>query len=295
MLKRMKLDSELFGARYLEVAAAVERAVMAAAIYLDGANNGRTKLEVEVKADHTLVMNLDLESQRLILNELRALSYPIVAEEDPASHPLIAVEHSYLLVDPLDGTTSAKRFLGQVGGQVGFGPLVGFVDQGRLSVACFYSVPLRRLFLAVHGQGTFARSFGATLGEPLPWERLKQEPCASLSKAGMLFFISPLGEARVVEHIRRENLVENIYRFGSFASDSARIALGYEQIQMQFMVKPWDFSGVLLAAESGSDVICDPLNRRVPLDSWRIEPNNPILVLPKGTSEEFFRSLDRMP
>jgi fructose-1,6-bisphosphatase/inositol monophosphatase family enzyme len=291
----MNTQANPFGAKYAEVVNTVESAVVKAATYLDAANSGSTKLQVQVKADHTLVMNLDLESQRLILNILGGLKIPVVAEEDPSTHTLIASEPSYFLVDPLDGTTSAKRFLGQVGGQVGFGPLVGFVDQHQLSVACFYSVPQRRMYLAVRGEGTYVRTFDAALSNSSPWQRLAPQQCTSLSQAGMLFFISPLGEAKIVEHLRRENAIENIYRFGGFASDCTRIASGYEQIQLQFMVKPWDFSGVLIAAEAGSDVICDPLNRRVPLEQWRIEPNNPTLVLPRGLSESFFKILERMP
>ena len=124
-----------------EVADYIEAGVLDAARYLDNASSSGAELKVEVKADKTLVMNLDLESQRLILNRLASAGYPIVAEEDSTSHNLISTEPSYLLVDPLDGTTSCKRFLGQFGGQVGFGPLAGFVYEGELAIAYFYSVP----------------------------------------------------------------------------------------------------------------------------------------------------------
>jgi fructose-1,6-bisphosphatase/inositol monophosphatase family enzyme len=110
----------------------------------------------------------------------------------------------------------------------------------------------------------------------------------------MLFFISACGEAAIVEHLKRQHAIENIYRFGSFASDSARVAQDFEQIQLQLYAKPWDFSAVLLAAEAGCDVFCDPLDRRIPLKDWRIESNNPIVVLPTGTGEKFFTLLDQM-
>jgi len=110
----------------------------------------------------------------------------------------------------------------------------------------------------------------------------------------MLFFISTQGEAAVVEYLRKRNAIENIYRFGGFANDSARLAQSFEQIQLQFLVKPWDFTAVLIAKEAGCEVFCDPMKRRVPLADWRMEANNPVVVLPAGTSREFFALLDQM-
>lgn len=277
-----------------EVVHLVESAVLEAAQYLREASHTRAALEVKVKADKTLVMNLDIESQRRALSKL-GNSLPIVAEEDESSHSLIEGGGSYFLVDPLDGTTSCKRFFGQTGGHVGFGPLVGFVKDDLLSVASFYSVPHDTLLTAVRGQGTYISkpSFvdGVGHGER---RKLEVSPCDSLSQAGVLFFIGHNGESRVVQHLRSENAVENLYRFGGFANDCGRLAQGFEQMSVQFSCKPWDFSAALLAAESGLEVWLDPLGRRVPLSSWRIEPNNPLIIVHPGIRQELFAVLDRM-
>lgn len=261
---------------------------MEAAAYLDGAVTSGAKLDVQVKPDKTLVMNLDLESQRRILAAL-GTTLPIVAEEDPSSHCLIDASGSYFLVDPLDGTTSCKRFLGQRGGQVGFGPLVGFVRNNQLAVASFYSVPHRTLFTAVRGEGTYALEHGAS--EP---RVLRPERCIELTAAGVLFFVSPYGEARVIEFLRSRNAIENVYRFGGFANDCSRLAQGFEQIQFQCNAKPWDFSAVLLAAEAGYEVICDPLGRRVPLREWKIEMNNAVAIMHRELVGDFFSLVDSM-
>jgi len=266
----------------------IERAVLEAAAYLDGAVTSGAKLDVQVKPDKTLVMNLDLESQRRILATL-GTSLPIVAEEDPSSHSLIDSSGSYFLVDPLDGTTSCKRFLGQRGGQVGFGPLVGFVRDNQLTVASFYSVPHRTLFTAVRGEGTYALEYGASAPRIL-----KPEVCADLGAAGVLFFVSPYGEARVIEFLRSRNAIENVYRFGGFANDCSRLAQGFEQVQFQCNAKPWDFSAVLLAAEAGYEVICDPLGRRVPLQDWKIEMNNAVAIMHRELVGDFFSLVDSM-
>jgi len=264
----------------------IERAVLEAATYLDGAVNSGEKPDVQVKPDKTLVMNLDLESQRRILAIL-GNTHPVVAEEDPSSHTLIDSSASYFLVDPLDGTTSCKRFLGQRGGQVGFGPLVGFVENNQLMVASFYSVPHRTLFTAVRGEGTHALEYGAVSSR-----RLRPEACTDSTAAGVLFFVSPYGEARVIESLRSRNAIENVYRFGGFANDCSRLAQGFEQIQLQCNARPWDFSAVLLAAEAGYEVICDPLGRRVPLRDWRIEMNNAVAIMHRELVRDFFALVD---
>lgn len=279
--------------KFSEVIEVVEAAVLDAARYLDEAVTSGERPQVAVKDDKTLVMNLDIESQRRILARLGS-SHPIVAEEDPSSHSLINSASSYFLVDPLDGTTSCKRFLGQRGGHVGYGPLIGYVHEHALSVAAFYSIPHRKLFTAVRGEGTFETTLPADWKGGGETRRLVVERCPALSAAGMLFFISPRGEARVVDHLRRANAVENVYRFGGFANDSTRLAQGFEQIQFQLYAKPWDFAAILLAAEAGCEVFCDPLGRRIPLDEWRIEPNNPILAMAPGIREELFSALESL-
>lgn len=282
-----------YSSKSLPVFELLVNAVLQSARHLDRANSSRASLDVQVKADKTMVLNLDVESQNIILSALGS-AYPIVAEEDPTSHDRIFSENSYFLVDPLDGTTSCKRFLGQSGGQVGYGPLVGFVENHRLAAVGFYSVPHRQLFTAVRGEGAHVTSFSADWSVLESCRRLQVTPCPDLSKAGMLFFVSALGEVAIVEHLKRISAVENIYRFGSFASDSARVAQGFEQIQLQLYAKPWDFPAVLLASEAGCDVFCDPRGRRIPLAEWRLEPNNPIVVLPAGTAETFFSLIDKV-
>ncbi len=273
----------------------VESAVLNAAHYLEESAAAGVALDVRVKADNTLVMNLDLESQRRVLAKLPH-GYKVVAEEDESSHGLIHIAESYFLVDPLDGTTSCKRFFGQKGGHVGFGPLVGYVHEGALVVASFYNVPHSKLLTAVKGEGAYVATPDFSQGQvSLQRERLQPAPCTSLVQAGALFFMGHHGESQVMQHLRNNNALENMYRFGGFANDCSRLAQGCEQMSVQFSAKPWDFSAVLLAAEAGLEVWLDPLGRRVPLDHWKIESNNPVIIVQPGIREELFKVLDMMP
>ena len=285
-----------FSPTFSHEVALAERAVLSAARYLvDEMNSGR-KPEVWVKPDHTLVMNIDLECQKRVLAELtRDGQQRIVAEEDEASHSLIEVGGSYFLVDPLDGTTSCRRFLGERGGQIGYGPLVGYVKDDALSVACFFNAPHRRLYTAVKGEGTYEVDVDfsdlSTLGNR---RRLRSEPVERLVHAGVLFYLGTLGEGKVMQLMRNENAIENMYRFGGFASDCARLARGSEQVSVQFAVKPWDFSGVLLSAEAGLNIYLDPLGDKIPLDSWKIQMNNPIISTHPSIDRELFELLEKL-
>jgi len=288
------LTSPVFSGALASIVEIVESAVLDAAGYLVSELESGRALQVNVKADRSLVMNLDLESQRRILGKLGS-AYPIVAEEDESSHGLVSGGGSYFLVDPLDGTTSCKRFLGERGGHVGYGPLVGFVENNVLSVAAFYSVPHRRLFTAVVGQGAYITDIEFTnTTTPHTRTRLQPKACSLLAEAGALFFVGTQGETKVVQHLKNEHAVENIYRFGGFANDCCRLAQGKEQLSIQFACKPWDFSAVLISAEAGLDVWADPLGQRTPLAQWRIAMNNPLVISQATLSQELFSVLERM-
>ena len=80
-----------------------------------------------------------------------------------------------------------------------------------------------------------------------------------------------------------------MYRFGGFASDCARLAAGLDQIQIQFSVKPWDFSATLFSREVGLQIVCDPLGKRVMFDDWRIAPENPLISCPPLLVDELLK------
>ena len=263
--------------------AKIEQATLAAGRYLLNQVKNPDAIEMWHKKDNTLVMTLDIESQRIITESL-GREMAIVGEEDEDSHKLLATAQDYYLIDPVDGTASCKRFLGKEAGQLGFGPLVGIVKGGRLQAATFYHVPYRTLYTALRGRGAFMLQVdpSASIPENLPdlreRRRLKVADDCSLAEAGVLFFPGVNGECRIIEYLKGNSLVENVYRFGGFANDCVRLALGYEQIQVQFSVKSWDFSASLIAAEAGMKVIVDPKGSKTDLYDWVVQPENPVIA-----------------
>ena len=239
----------------------------------------------EVKKDHTLVLNLDMKSHEILLREL-AGTIPLVSEEDESTHRLIGVAENYFAVDPLDGTTSCKRFLTQTDTQVGFGPMVGFIEKGRLQGSVFYHVPNQTLFVAQRGIGSFKASASRQVLKEvsddgaLRFEKLIVADSVPLSEAGVLFFVGLGGELRVIQELKKRNLVENVYRFGGFANDCSRLAQGFEQIQIQFAVKAWDLPAALFQELAGLSVMMDPFHTLTELKDWKVETANPLLACP---------------
>ena len=280
--------------RTYDAVALIERAVVASARHMAQFFAQARTIEHEYKSDDSIVMNLDLQSQAIMLDILGTM-LPIVAEESPESHQLVADCADFFLVDPLDGTASAKRFQGIKGGQVGFGPLAGVVLGGKLVGASFVSLPLSSLFTAIHGEGVRRQMLNLESEEPpLPFlQRQALTPAipAKLRECGVLFFPGSRGEVPLVERLRTGNVVENMYRFGGFASDCARLAAGYEQIQIQFSVKAWDFPATLFAREVGLQILCDPKGTKTYFDEWKIALENPIISCPPALLEKLLKAL----
>ena len=264
-----------------KLVARLEEAALASARYLLNQIARPSSIEMWHKKDNSLVMTLDIESQKIISKVLEG-DLPIVGEEDEKGHELLAAARDYFVIDPVDGTASCKRFLKNEGGQLGFGPIVGLVQGGRVVASCFYHVPFRTLYTAVKGEGAYQLQC-IPLGElgSIPElkdrKRLMAGDMTELKQAGVLFFPGSRGECRIIEHLKGGHLIENAYRFGGFANDCVRLACGYEQVQVQFSVKSWDFPACLITAEAGLKVIVDPLDTRTDFYEWTVQPENPVI------------------
>ena len=276
----------------------MEQAVLEAARYQIAMLTSGSDLAVERKADQTLVTVLDIDSQRLLSKKLSGMC-SIVGEEDEKSHDLIISSERYFVIDPLDGTTACKRFTTARGGQVGFGPLVGFVESGKLQSACFFNLPARTLTSAIRGLGCYQILFkeGQNLSDLLPQlstrKKLSVEKAGELSDGAILFHSFTGEELPLVSIMMKNKVVETAYRFGGFANDCQRLAQGLEQVQIQYTVKAWDFSATLFEVEAGLQVICDPINNPTPFEDWKVKPMNPVIAAHPGLMPEVQLWLER--
>ncbi len=235
------------------------------------------------KDDQTVVTTLDIESQRLIKESL-GHDLAVVSEEDETSHHLLQTSGPLFVVDPLDGTSSCRRFMSNRGGHIGFGPLIGFVDNGELQAASFYHLPERTLFSAIRGEGCYMAACELPHGhvpvlpEISSRQRLKVEIEKDIHQSALLFYPGSGGELKFVEYLRAHTPIENTYRFGGFANDCIRLARGFEQAQVQFAVRAWDFPAVLFPVEAGLRAVVDPKGSCTSFESWKVASANPVLT-----------------
>lgn len=217
---------------------------------------------------------------------------PVLSEEDPSTHSLLTSAPEFLIIDPIDGTNACRRFLRELGGQVGFGPLAGYVREGKICVAVYYNITTRSLYRAVLDQGVW-RSRGEPSPELVATEqrlRIAETP-VPLSASTLLFFISRRGESPVVERLVKNATVQTCSRFGGFANDCCRLAEGYEEVQLQFSIYAWDAIATLFSHEAGYQVIFDPLGAATPYDSWRLALLNPVVVSHPAVSEQLLNAV----
>lgn len=261
----------------------MEAAVLAAANHLLKHLSQPQELRSWHKADQSVVTNLDIECQELMLKVL-GTGLPSVSEEDPATHAHLNVAPAYYLIDPLDGTSSFRRYRYEKGGQIGFGPMLGLALEKKITACCFYHLLWGTLFTAIKGAGTWSLPIRPNETLPSLQERkqLLVEAQGSLGQAAFLFFPGKGGELQLVEHLKGNHIIDNAYRFGGFASDCVRLACGREQIHFQSAVKPWDLSAALLESEAGLSVTIDPLGAACPLYDWVISANNPVFASVKA-------------
>jgi fructose-1,6-bisphosphatase/inositol monophosphatase family enzyme len=251
-----------------------------------GVGDGK-KVEINRKADQTLVMSLDIASQEAMREAMSDVGV-VVSEEDPDSHQLISSHASYFLIDPLDGTSSCYRCLrahgGFVPGNVGFGPIAGFVEKGRVVAAAFVNVAERILFSAYRGRGATMVKLDEQWKSPLNQERriIKAARMDKLSDAAATVYSGRLGEVEFVQYLNANKIIDTFYRFGSFANDCTRLARGFEQLQIHFSPRAWDLPAALIAAEAGCSVIMDPFEGALNLSDWPITMTNPLIVVAPG-------------
>ena len=270
---------------------AATEAVIAASVEVLSFAESSQELSAWRKTDETLLTTLDLACHETIGARLSKTGVQVLSEESADTHHYINSTGPFFIVDPIDGTSACKRFLRTEGGQVGFGPLVGYVENGKVVVAAYYNIPQRTLYQAVYGCGVVKQVGHPTIigKDSQRAQIIAPRTAIPLSQTTLLFFISKQGEAPYVDKLVRGGVVQTCSRFGGFANDCVRMAEGFEQVQLQFSVYPWDASAILFMHEVGLRVVFDPCNAARSYDDWVLTKINPILVAASAHIEELGR------
>lgn len=211
------------------------------------------------KPDGSLCTEADLESQRVLIPQLRALvDCPVLGEEMTAAEQQDLWEAGRMgglwCVDPIDGTSNF------VSGLPYFCISVALLQRGRPVLGVVHNPATGETYAAAHG-------LGATLnGTPLP---LRLPPDAlSRCLAGVAFKRVPLQLRQALAE--RPPYASN-RNMGASALDWCQVAAGRLHVYLHGGQQVWDYAaGALILAEAGGSLATFAQD-----DFWDESPVNP--------------------
>ncbi len=195
-------------------------------------------IKVSHKGEIDLVTEIDLQSERLILELLASSGIPVLGEEIAKAEP----SGLYWLVDPLDGTTNYAH------GFPWFAVSIALMEDKEPIAGVVYHVMLDELFWAERNKGAF-----------LNGRRLKVSETKRLGEAllatGFPYNVHQKPDKVVKAFHDFLVRAQGIRRAGAAALDLAYLACGRFDGFWEPLLKPWDTAaGMLLVLEAGGRV-----------------------------------------
>lgn len=197
--------------------------------------------EIRYKGDVNLVTEVDLASERLIIETIRSAfpDHAVLSEEGLGRG---ALESPALwVIDPLDGTTNYAH------GYPMFCVSIAFLEAGRPLVGVVYQPILDELFVAERGVGAFLN------GEPIHVSSHRELRSALLATG---FPYDRERRRQALKAFARFTMAARaVRRDGSAALNLAYVAAGRFDGFWEQELSPWDTAaGVLLVQEAGGMV-----------------------------------------
>ncbi|MDA3840512.1 MAG: 3'(2'),5'-bisphosphate nucleotidase CysQ [Patescibacteria group bacterium] len=109
--------------------------------------------EISKKKDKTLVTEVDLLSEKIILEGLKEFNYGFLSEEKLGSAGRAESERVWV-IDPIDGTMDFIKETGE------FSVMIGLVENGKPILGVVYQPTKDKLYSAVIGGGSFLEEKG---------------------------------------------------------------------------------------------------------------------------------------
>lgn len=220
------------------LAPAIEAARAAGEIIRSGMT---APLDVRYKGEINLVTDIDVASERAIVDRLRAVGpdHSIVAEEGSAHEGASAYRW---FIDPLDGTTNyAHRF-------PFFCVSIGLQYEKETVLGVVFDPVRDELFTAVRGGGAWCND-----------RRLRVSPTtnlnASLVVTGFAYDAQEAANPNFHYFATMSRFVQGVRRTGSAALDLCYVAAGRSDGFWELNLSPWDTAaGMVLVEEAGGRV-----------------------------------------
>jgi myo-inositol-1(or 4)-monophosphatase len=202
----------------------------------------RQTFQIREKGPANLVTEVDISSERVILEVLRSgfPDIPALTEEDP--DPSDRRESTRWMIDPLDGTTNFAH------GHPFFGTSIAFQHNGQVVHGVVYLPVFDELFTASKGKGAF-----------LNGKQIHVSSTPSLDQAllssGFPYDAWTNGRNNTREFSNLVKKVVSMRSGGAAAVDLCFVALGILDGYWELDLEPWDMAaGALIVEEAGGQV-----------------------------------------
>ncbi len=243
--------------QHLELQAATDAAVAAGKLLL-AAHPGRAK----EKSVGNLVTEADLESERIIVDRIRAHfpGHSILSEESSAD---IDVDSANLwIIDPLDGTNNFAHGIPQ------FCVSIAYAQAGHVRMGVVYDPNRDELFTCVHGESAKLN------GHPIAISN-RDQLSQSIVCTGFYYDRSEMMR-RTLKAIESlfDRGVQGVRRFGSAALDLCWVACGRLDGYFEYQLGTWDFAAGSLLVQSAGGHCTDRNGQTVTLKSQGMIASN---------------------
>src|SRR6185369_1801462 len=198
-------------------------------------------LDIELKGDKNLVTEVDRESERLIVEQLRSRfpDHDIVAEE--GDYPQAGSPFRWI-IDPVDGTTNYAH------GFPWFCSSIGLELDGEPVAGVIYNPVYDELFTATRGGGAYLNGRRLSVSARAPLNN-------SLLGTGFPYDCATDPANNFANFIAFQKSSRGIRRAGAAALDLAYVAAGRLDGFWELKLKAWDVAaGVLMVREAGGIV-----------------------------------------
>lgn len=200
-----------------------------------------SSLTIEMKGEKDLVTEVDKESERLIVEHLRARfpDHGIVAEE--GDYPRGSSAFRWI-IDPVDGTTNYAH------GYPWFCSSIGLELEGELVAGVIYNPVYDELFTATKGGGAWLNGNRLSVSSRAPLRH-------ALLGTGFPYDCATDPANNFANFIAFQKKARGIRRAGAAALDLAYLAAGRLDGFWELKLKAWDMAaGVLMVREAGGTV-----------------------------------------
>ncbi len=221
-----------------KIVASVCTIAMEVGSLIRNSSSSYSKDSIITKGLHDLVSEVDLASEKILVERLSELlpEAGIMAEEGSGKSDH---ERYVWIIDPLDGTTNFLHSLPP------YSVSIGLTDNGVPVAGVVYEIGKDELFYAWQGGGAWlnGRRIGVTA---------TSDPQDTLAATGFPFrdFSRMDGFLKCLEHFFRNT--RGVRRMGSASVDLAYVAAGRFDFYFEYALKPWDIAaGMVIVSEAG--------------------------------------------